>query len=86
MTRDLRDDGRLRILNQLRLPVPCIDQGSVPESYALTNVGTITTSFLADADDYLDEVLGERFLSTQSHSGLCRRLDKNYFGNRLITL
>ena len=91
VTRDLRDDGAVENLENQMITAPgflALIKAPFLSPYALTNVGTITTSFLADADDYLDEVLGEEVSLSNPKAILdyADGLNKNYFGNRLITL
>ncbi len=91
VTRDLRDDGAVENLENQMITAPgflALVKAPFLSPYALTNVGTITTTFLAESDDYLDEVLGEEVSLSNPKAILDEAdgLNKNYFGNRLITL
>jgi len=91
VTRDLRDDGAVEDIDNGMLTAPGflgLVKAPFLSPYASTNQGSISTAFLAGADDYLDEVLGDEasLSNPQAILEYGNGINKNYFGNRLITL
>ncbi|MBR4842730.1 MAG: SusC/RagA family TonB-linked outer membrane protein [Bacteroidaceae bacterium] len=91
VTRDLRDDGIVENIDDDMITSPgflSLAKAPFLSPYALSTQGNITTAFLAGADDYLDEVLGEEASLSNPLAILenANGINKNYFGNRLITL
>ncbi|MBO7588011.1 MAG: SusC/RagA family TonB-linked outer membrane protein [Bacteroidaceae bacterium] len=91
VTRDMRDDGIVEDVDNDMITSPgflSLVKSPFLSPYALSNQGNITTAFLADADDYLDELLGDEASLSNPLSILenANGINKNYFGNRLITL
>ena len=91
VTRDLRDDGIIENIDNGMVTSPgflSLVKSPFLSPYALSNQGNITTAFLAGADDYLDELLGDEASLSNPQAILqnANGINKNYFGNRLITL
>ena len=90
VTRDLRDDGAVANIDKAMITAPgflSLVKSPFLSPYAYDNQQRIS-KYLAGADDYLDEVLGDE-ASLSNPLAILRNgdgINKNYFGNRLISL
>ena len=90
ITRDMRDDGAPQDIDNTMINSPgflSLAKSPFLSPYAYDNSGRIS-NYLAIEDDYLKEVLGSEVSLANPLSILKNGdgLNKNYFGNRLITL
>lgn len=90
VTRDLRDDGAPNDIDNSMINAPgflSLVKSPFLSPYAHDYFGNLS-SFIANEDDYLSEVLGSEVSLANPLSILENGdgLNKNYFGNRLITL
>lgn len=90
VNRELRDDGVMDNITDNTITAPgflSLVKAPFLNPYAFDTQGNIS-SFLAEADDYLDEVLGEEASLSNPLSILKNGKgdNKNSFGNRLISL
>ena len=90
ITRDMRDDGAVNDIDNSLISAPgflALAKSPFLSPYAF-DVNGRQSNFLANEDDYLDEVLGKEVALANPLSILENGdgMNKNYFGNRLITL
>ena len=90
ITRDMRDDGAPQDIDNTMINSPgflSLTKSPFLSPYAYDNSGNLS-NYLAQEDDYLKEVLGSEVSLANPLSILVNGdgLNKNYFGNRLITL
>ncbi len=90
ITRDMRDDGAIDNIDDNMITAPtflALAKSPFLSPYEYAYSGQLS-SYLAGADDYLDEVLGDEVSLSNPLSILENGdgINKNYFGNRLITL
>ena len=90
ITRDMRDDGAPQDIDNTMINSPgflSLTKSPFLSPYAYDNSGNLS-NYLALEDDYLKEVLGSEVSLANPLSILKNGdgLNKNYFGNRLITL
>lgn len=90
VTRDLRDDGAVENVDGNMITAPgflSLIKSPFTAPYAFDHNGKIS-HYLAQADDYLDEVLGAE-VSLSNPLSILRNgdsINKNYYGNRYINL
>ncbi len=90
ITRDMRDDGAADDIDNAMIAAPgflALAKSPFLSPYAF-DVNGRQSHFLANEDDYLDEVLGKEVALSNPLSILENGdgMNKNYFGNRFITL
>ena len=91
ITRDMRDDGASDNIDNTMINSPgflSLVKSPFLSPYAFDYFGKVSPNFRANEDDYLNEVLGSDVSLANPLSILedGDGLNKNYFGNRLITL
>lgn len=91
ITRDLRDDGANDNIDNSIISSPgflALAKSPFLSPYAFDYEGRVSKNYLADEDDYLAEVLGDEVSLANPLSILEAGdgLNKNYFGNRFISL
>lgn len=90
VTRDLRDDGAIANVDDDMITAPgflSLIKSPFLSPYAFTHDGNVST-YLAQADDYLDEVIGKEASLANPLAILenGESINKNYFANRVINI